>query len=215
MDYNTFRISFQQATPQKLNPTVATSTRNLKTSLDPCAHKKKMEYGADQTANRAAKFLTRFATKRVKSPSIRSSPKRASFYDKNSGFLPSPAPEVVDHSADYWAMHLELQDMQEKCRILRSTTDQELYHARMRVEEADVRAEKAVEQKRKVEDEAMRQLEEARAYSSNLNASLEEEREKVQGLFAATKQLEESMRAKRTEFMAEVKFQEKRAEDKG
>ena len=174
----------------------------------------KMEYGADQTANRAAKFLKRFATKRVKSPSIRSSPKRASFYDKNSDFSPSPAaPEVDDHSADYWAMHLELQDMHEKCRILRSTTDQELYHARMRVEEADVRAEKAVEQKRKVEAEAMRQLEEARAYSSNLNASLEEERKKVQGLLAATKQLEESMRAKRTELMAEVKFQEKRAED--
>jgi hypothetical protein len=135
-----------------------------------------MEYSADQTANRAAKFLTRFATKRVKSPASRSSstPKRASFYDKNQGFSSTPAPEVVDRSpgsADYWAMHLELQETLEKSRILRSATDQELYHARMRVEEADVRAEKAAEQKRQVEDQATRQLEEARAYSSNLNGS--------------------------------------------
>jgi hypothetical protein len=164
-----------------------------------------MDGNGAQVANRAAKFLSRFAAQRIPSPSL-SLPRRASHYDQNRGYTPTPDDNSIDRSADYWSMHIELQEALEKNEILQSTTAQELYHAQVRVDEAN-------EARRRVEEGAKRSLKEAIEYSTNLNNSLEEERSKVRDLLQATKKLEESMRAKRLDLMAEVAFQEKRAED--
>ena len=161
--------------------------------------------GGHRAANRAAKFLSRFASQHIHSPT-NSSPRRASHYDRNTGYSPAPEKGSIDRSADYWAMHLELQAAVEKNEILQSTTEQELYHARVRVDEAN-------EARRVVEMEATLQIQQGKEAAQKLHENLDKERVKVQQLLQQAKELDESMRKKKQELMAEVDFQEKRAED--
>jgi len=147
--------------------------------------------------NRASKFLSRFAASRSLTFS---SPNRTELHNDNSNNNSSKS------AAEYFALEMELQNAIEKNIILQTTTEQELFHARSRVEEAS-------EAKRVAVEQAQLELKQAKDESQKLNSSLESERTKVRFLLKKTKALEDSMIEKKKELVAEIKFQEKRAED--
>ena len=142
--------------------------------------------------NRASKFLSRFAASRSLTFS---SPNRTELHNDNSNNNSSKS------AAEYFALEMELQNAIEKNIILQTTTEQELFHARSRVEEAS-------EAKRVAVEQAQLELKQAKDESQKLNSSLESERTKVRFLLKKTKALEDSMIEGKKEHVAEIKFQE-------
>ena len=153
-----------------------------------------------QEETRASKFLSRVADRRHAQHTMKKI-QQTIFGKKEQLNEPKlPSSEVL---------FAELQAAIEKNEILQTTTEQELYHAQVRVDEANEAKRKAVEEANKTNKTLQEHLE----YSTELNASLETERQSYHALLTSTKIIETDLRAKHAELMEEISFQEHRAED--
>ena len=155
--------------------------------------------------SRASKFLSRFAASQNSSsttshrhttPRSSTTPTLATEHNRSN----------TSFSKEYWDLHLQLEQATEQNQLLQKTSEEELFHAQCRVEEAN-------EAKNKMKQQTNERLRQATAHSQELNDRLENERTKVQQLLQETKKLEESMVEKKQQLMAQVQFQEQRAED--
>ena len=153
-----------------------------------------------QEETRASKFLSRVADRQHAQHTMKKI-QQTLFGKKEQLNEPKlPSSEVL---------FAELQATIEKNEILQTTTEQELYHAQVRVDEANEAKRKAVEEANKTNKTLQEHLE----YSTELNASLETERQSYHALLTSTKIIETDLRAKHAELMEEISFQEHRAED--
>ena len=120
--------------------------------------------------SRASKFLSRFAASQKSSSTTphrnnthRSSTKQTLATEHNRA---NPS-----FSKEYWDLHLQLKKATEQNQLLQKTSEEELFHAQCRVEEAN-------EAKNKMEQQTRLRLREERAHSQELNDRLENERKK-------------------------------------